>query len=443
MKTKQQMQARMREIAARSKTLATKVEALTPEETAEISTLAQELDAIKARLTALATGEQVVQDEAEAPAAEVKPEEPAPTALTETIRAEVVKHIARGGQGEKLARTGGFSHVGEFALATAHASMRNGKIDKRLLALDGGNTQVPREGGYAVPVEFATEILELMKGTGGIAQFCAQLKTGGGDFEQSIDPNEPWSTSGIQVGYLDELGAMTVNKPDLELVSIKLAETGALVKLSNRLMKDAPMVASLVRRNVPARLNSFITKQIFSGDAVGRHFVGFFSSSAKKTITAEASQGAGTIKAENVVKMMAALPADLMGSFVWLVHPTALPQIWLLKDASGNPMYQALGGLRDSPWGTLLGRPVVVCEHCSVLGTEGDIVAFAGDGYGLLSRTGTSASLEESMHCYFDSNSYALRFTLDVGGGPLWPGPGAYPDGSTFSPFVTLASSRT
>lgn len=435
------MKARMKAIQARAQALATKAE-LTPEESDEIKALASELASIQARLTALAIGETEMEEEAAAEDPAPTEEEPEPTPSANN-RDRVRAAIQGGDKPGASKKSGGFSHVGEFAVALATASTRNGKIDPRLLALGGGNTQVPREGGYAVPTEFASEILELMKGTNGIAQFCAQLKTGGGDFEQSIDPNEPWSTSGIQVGYLDELGAMTVNKPDLELVSIKLAETGALVKLSNRLMKDAPMVASLVRRNVPARLNSFITKQILRGDAVGRHFSGFLSSSAKKTITAEASQGANTIKAENVVKMMAALPSDQMGSFVWLVHPTALPQIWLLKDSSGNPMYQPLGGLRDSPWGTLLGRPVVVCEHCSVLGTEGDIIAFAGEGYGLLTRTGTSPTLEESMHCYFDSNSYALRFTLDAGGGPLWPSTGAYPDGSTFSPFVTLSSTRT
>ena len=456
MKTKAQIKARLKEIVARNKALAAKSE-FTPEETAEINDLAKEAAGLQARLTALATGEIATEDPEEDPVAEdpaADPEEdPAPEDKpTASNKKKIAAALAAKGEvAKKLIMTGGFAHVGQFAMAVMGSgreeSKRLAEINDAFKALNGGNTQVPREGGYAVPTEFATEILQLMKGTNGIMPLCFPLKTGGGDFEQAVDPNEPWSASGVQTGYLDELADMPIQKPDLKLISIKLAEAGALVKLSNRVMKDAAMLASSIRGNVPQRLNSFLTKQILTGDGVGRHFVGAIGHASEVVVNAVASQGAGTIVCQNIADMYARVPVDQQNKFVWLHHPLALPQLLMLRDPSGNPLVQWNNSFRDGPGQfTLLGRPLVACEWCSALGTKGDIVAFSGDGYGLLTRTGTEATLEESMHVFFNSNSHALRFVLDIGGAPLWPNAGVYPSTSgtgKFSPIVTLNSTRT
>lgn len=436
MRTLQQCQDRLAAIRARVAALnggeapssATEVSELDAETTAllgeieQLTTQASNLAALNARMATL--------------------DNPSPRA---TAPATPGARVTGGDAPGASRSTGGFSTQGHFAQAVISAIANRGQpVDGRLLALGGGNTQVGAEGGFAVPPAFAQQILVLMQGEESLAQRCTQLSTSGGDFEQVLNKDEPWNAAGVQVDYWPELSAKTAQKPNVDDLTIKTEEAGALVKLSSRIMSDAAQITSLVLSQVPLRLMQWTNKQIMVGDGVGRHFLGILGSPARVVLTAEGGQGANIIVWKNVRKMFRKVPQWRRTSAVWLVAPDAIDQLDGLKDDSGRALYIPGGTVAGQPFDTLYGRPVFESEWCKALGTEGDIVFADFGSYGYLTVAGQNGvAVEQSMHLYFDQNAQALRFVQRAGGRPLWPAPGTHVNGGQFSPFVVLNSTRT
>jgi len=108
-------------------------------------------------------------------------------------------------------------------------------------------------------------------------------------------------------------------------------------------------------------------------------------------------------------------------------------------------VYLPPGGLLDKPFGTLLGRPVMVSEDCAALGTEGDIILWDPKEYLLATKTGpTAMRTDVSMHVYFEQDLSAMRFVQRIGGQPWWTAAFSRKNGSSkSSPIVTLSGSRT
>jgi len=97
------------------------------------------------------------------------------------------------------------------------------------------------------------------------------------------------------------------------------------------------------------------------------------------------------------------------------------PQLHTMSVAvgtGGQLIYMPPGGLSQSPYGTLLGRPVIPIEQCQALGTVGDIIL--GDfsnGYILAEKGGIKSDM--SIHVKFDYDESVFRFVLRVDGQPV------------------------
>ena len=128
----------------------------------------------------------------------------------------------------------------------------------------------------------------------------------------------------------------------------------------------------------------------------------------------------------------------------WLVHPGAQHQVWksaLHAPSGADPLGTPPGSIKDSPFGTLLGRPVIPHEVCSKLGDLGDLQFVSlKKAYAVPLRQG-GARIATSMHVEFEKSLMAFRFTVRAGGGPLLKQAATSRDDATFkmSPFITLA----
>jgi len=145
------------------------------------------------------------------------------------------------------------------------------------------------------------------------------------------------------------------------------------------------------------------------------------------------------------VKMLARLPVQSRRDAVWLIHPDAEVQLPLMT-IGNQPVYLPPGGLRDNPFGVLLGRPVIPHQVCETVGDLGDIMLVDLSQYLTATKTGggrdaNGLKVDTSMHLWFDQDLLAFKFTLRVAGQPWWSQALAQRDGNnTQSPFVTLAS---
>jgi HK97 family phage major capsid protein len=264
-----------------------------------------------------------------------------------------------------------------------------------------------------------------------------------------VDETTPWATSGVRVYTRGEAQAMTQSKLALKDHTTKLNEVYAFVPMTDELLEDAPLLSSHLTKKAGQALGFKLSEYVFSGTGVGQP-LGILNSPALVTQAAVGSQTADTIHADNIIAMWGRMVASVRGSSVWIVNQDAEAQLMKLglgvvpatstTPIGGMPIYLPPGGLSASPYGTLLGRPVVTTELGSALGDVGDIVLAYMPGY-FSPYKARGVKSDVSMHLYFDQGVTSFRWTYRMGGQPYLSAPITRKNGSnTLSHFVTLAA---
>lgn len=345
---------------------------------------------------------------------------------------------------------GGFNTFGHFAQAVRAAARNPGAMDNRLMAAltTFGNEGAGADGGFAVPADYRAQIMDMgLFGDDGLFSRTDNSPTNSNSVTLVKDETTPWSTSGVRVYSRAEAQQMTQSKPQLGEMTVKLHETYAFVPVTDELLEDAPQLESHLTTKAGEAIQFKIDDWIVNGTGVGQ-MLGIMNAPCLVTVAAEGSQTAGTVHADNIVKMWGRMPAKARARAVWLCNQDVETQLMQLgsvvKTASGTavggmPTYMPPGGLSSSPYGTLLGRPVVVSEACQTIGTPGDLILAYMGGYFAPYKGGVKSDV--SIHLFFDQGTTAFRWTLRVGGQPWLSAPVARAKGSnTLSHFVALAA---
>jgi HK97 family phage major capsid protein len=347
----------------------------------------------------------------------------------------------------------GWSNLGEFAFAVRNAHPRAGsRIDPRLIAnapTSFGQEGVGEDGGFAVPPDFRSTIMQKVLGEASMLGRCDQLTSGGNTVVFPKDETTPWQSSGgIQAFWEGEAGQFTQSKPNLGSQTYRLNKLTALVPVTEELMDDAPGMDSYLRRKVPEKFDSKLNTAILRGTGAGMP-LGILNAGALVTVAKEASQAADTILAQNIFNMYARMYAPCRFRAAWFINQDIEPQLFSMtlavknvagsENVGGVPVYLPANALAGSPNGSLMGRPIVPVEACSTLGDLGDIVLADLSQYMTIMKIG-GIRQDVSMHLWFDFDTLAFRFIMRIAGSPWW--------GSTIAPqfgantrscFVTLA----
>lgn len=351
-----------------------------------------------------------------------------------------------------------FRSMGDFALSVKRACLNRGSpwedrlvLSERLASVSTwGSEGVGSEGGFAVPPDFRTQVMEMVLGEASLAGMCDQITVSGNSFSAPIDMTTPWQTTGgVQAYWGSEGGTKSQSKPLLEEINVKLNKVYALVPMTDELLEDATAMDGYLRRKAPQKIAYKVTEAILQGNGVGKP-LGLLNSPALVSVAKETSQVADTLIARNIIKMYSRLYAPERSGAIWVINQDVEPYLQQLSlpglDNDGNAsanwgshVYLPANGLSGSPYATLYGRPVIPTQACETLGDQGDIFFFNPKQYLLLLKGGTNPKVDVSMHLWFDQDLTAFRFVLRVGGMPWWSGPISARDGSaTYSPYVTL-----
>jgi len=347
----------------------------------------------------------------------------------------------------------GFRDFGEFCMAVKNAALTPSQTDARLLLVNAaastyGTEGVGADGGFAVPPEWRSQIMEMVAGEDSILSLTDQQQCSGNSITFPVDETTAWQTTGGVQAYWDsEAAAMAQSKPLLKDLTAKLSRITALVPMTDELLEDAAAMGGYVGKKAGEKIDFKVTDAIINGTGVGQP-LGIMNAPCRVSVAKETSQVAATFHADNVAKMMARLPSKSFGRSVWFVNQDVLPQIFKLGfavttaagTASGaGALYLPPTGLASSPpFGTVLGRPVVVTEACATLGTLGDVILADMTKY-LTVVKASGIKSDVSMHLWFDQNLTAFRFVLRINGQPWLSAPIARKSGSnTLSHFISL-----
>lgn len=338
----------------------------------------------------------------------------------------------------------GWRNFGEFACAVRVASNQGNQVDPRLIAnapTTVGTEGVGSDGGFAVPPDFREEIVQRIQGEESLLGRTDQQTSSSNTMTFPTDETTAWQTSGgIQSYWEGENSQLTQSKPALQDKTIRLNKLTTLVPVTDELLEDAPALSSYLKKKAPEKIGFKVNLALVQGTGVGQP-QGILSSPCLVSVEKEGGQSADTVVFNNIIKMWSRMYGPYRNSAVWLINQDIEPQLLTMSfegTSSSVPAYMPANGISDSPFSTLMGRPIIPTQACETLGDKGDII-FASLGEYLTVQKTTGLRAETSIHLWFDYDVTAFKFVLRVAGQP-WLSSAISPrDGSnTLSSFVTL-----
>lgn len=424
------LQEKLNSLTASAKAVQDKADqeqrALTNEEEQEVNAIFAAFEATELEIK---RRERVQAMEARLAAPGPRATEPTPIAPAASVPASRPQAAITGGEpAGARAGTGGFRNLGELALSV-RAALGGQGTDPRLRPLAAVPSTQSQEssgadGGYLVPPDFRTQIMQKVMGEDSLLSRTDQQTTSSNSITFPVDESTPWQTSGgVQVYWESEGTLQGQSKVALGSVTLRANKMAALVPVTDELLEDAASLTAYLGRKVPDKMNYKLNDSFINGDGAMKP-LGILNSPALVTQAAEGGQAAGTVLAANINKMWSRMYAPLRRNAVWLINQDIEPQLdgMLMGGTTASvPVYLPPNGLAGSPNGTLKGRPIVYSEACSAVGTPGDIMLVDFSQYLALLKTG-GIKQDVSIHLWFDYGLTAFRFTWRVGGIPWWAG---------------------
>lgn len=203
---------------------------------------------------------------------------------------------------------------------------------KELRALSSG---VGSEGGFTVPTDFRSKVVETMKQFGGLASVCTILETGTGQPLEWII-TDGTAEEGEMLGESD-----TVSEDDPSFGTVNLGAKKAsskLIKVPNELLQDNTInLEALLSRKIGVRLGRTEAKQIMKGDGTGNNVKGL-----EKQITLSQTAASSTAVAyDDLIEVKHKVdPAYRMGpDSGYMFNDNTFKSLKLLKDTQGRPLW--------------------------------------------------------------------------------------------------------
>lgn len=326
-----------------------------------------------------------------------------------------------------------FTNFGEFAMGVRLQAAGGSEHEavKKLLnaATTYGNEGNGADGGFLVPPEFSRQLWQKVEAEENLMNRCTPLTPSGNSMSIPKDETTAWGTAGVRVYWEAEAAAATASKAALELVTQRLHKLFALVPASDELLEDASGYESFIQAIVPGRMAATINTAIVDGTGAGQP-LGILKAPSLVSVAKETSQPADTVWMKNIEKMWSRMYAPWRRNSIWLINQDIEPSLGGmafqatgassdLPGTSAVPAYMPPGGLSNSPYGTLKGRPVVPVQACKTVGDKGDIILVDLNQYWIL-RKAAGMKTDTSMHLYFDQGLTAFRFIFRINGQPMW-----------------------
>ncbi|OUO91832.1 phage major capsid protein [Cloacibacillus sp. An23] len=308
----------------------------------------------------------------------------------------------------------------------------------------GIRTSIASEVGFLVQTDFATQLRESATESGVLASRVSRIPIGANSdgFEyMEVDDKDrskgPWGGAFkvYRKGEAEEMKAGETAK--MKTRDIRLEDLYGLLYVTNRALRDATALGSLIRRGYADNFGFKLDQEIFEGSGAGQ-CLGILNSKALVTVAKETNQAAKTINVQNILKMFYSMPARFLPNAVWLVSQVGVQEVLPQLAINDNLVYMPPTGLSGGLYGTLLGRPVIPCEHCPEIGTKGDILLADLNQYLMIEKGNTE--IETSIHVKFVTDETAFRFIQRNNGQPWDGSPWKTLKGNKLmGPFVALA----
>lgn len=361
---------------------------------------------------------------------------------------------------DRLRDTGGFKSFGHFAWAVARRG-RTGEsgVDRAVLACkrwedvltkspQGLHENNDTDGGLLVPPQWSREIYQRTFDQHQILAYLNPVPVAGRIYKFPAwkeDSRADGSRHGAVQGYwTDEAVQYTAQRLQTRMIETMLHKLTVSAYATEEMIEDSPQ--SLEAHLLPlfaAEFNFKINDAVVNGSGTGQP-LGVLKSGSKITVAAVSGQGANTIVAANVLAMNGRIVPAFRRRSIWLYNEDAEASLLRMFIANAGGTYSATNLVNYDDAGNLriCGRPALLIEQCPTIGAEGDLIAFAPQGYKSIIKPGLDSAMSQHLRFDYDESCFKSRIRMD--GQPaddvvLTP----YKGTATVSSIITLSSTRT
>lgn len=313
----------------------------------------------------------------------------------------------------------------------------------------GQNEGQPNEGGFLVQTEFQDMLLrklaesEVLQNRATVVQIGNIFNGTSIPFINETSRKDGSRGGGITVTRTPEAGTINPSTTDIGRFEKKLKKMTGAVYMTEELMADTTQLNSLMPDLFAREFRFQKNDEMYNGDGANG-MKGILNEDALVTVEIEDGQTLdGTpIAAKNIFKMWSRSYAPGRPNSVWNINQDIEPALFTMSlsvGTAGVPVYLPAGGLSASPFGMLMGRPVIPLEQAATLGTVGDITFNDWSQYLVIEKAGLVASF--SPHVQFLTDQTVFKFVMRNNGGSWWSAPlTPFKGTNTQSPFIALAA---
>lgn len=243
-----------------------------------------------------------------------------------------------------------------MAYAIASKDWRDAKYEDEVIracmtkALSQG---APTAGGYLVPPEAITELVELIRAKTVVREMGATVLDGLVGSPVEI----PTQTGGATMYWVGENAGITESEETTGQISLTPNQASVLVKMSNRLIKlSNPSAERMVREDIARVLALGIDLAALRGSGSSNQPTGIANTGS--ILTVEISSDGGVPSIANIEAMLYQMELNNtdFGKLGWVMHPRTWNTLRALKDSENR--YYLRPDLAKADVFTLLGYPI-------------------------------------------------------------------------------------
>jgi HK97 family phage major capsid protein len=337
-----------------------------------------------------------------------------------------------------------YTYMQDVWISKGNGSLSN-EARERMAIYNAYSEKVPSEGGFLVPEEFRSELMQLSLDSAIVRPRATIIPMGSPRIHIPMldETSRVSSVFGGVVVYRTEEGAeLTESSASFASVKLDVTKQTALSHVPNELIRDWGAFGAFMDATLPNAMAFYEDLDYISGSGVGCPLGGLSTNNtALIVVNAESGQAASTVVWQNCLKMYSRMLPTSLGKAIWLASPDVFVELatMALNVGTGGSAVWLTDG-HGAPVLTLLGRPVIMSEKApAALGTQGDLSLVDWSMY--LIGDYQNMTMDSSPHVKFTSDKTTFRAIARNDGRPWIQSPITPRNNSaTLSAFVTLAT---
>lgn len=303
------------------------------------------------------------------------------------------------------------------------------------------NEDTGTSGGYLVPVEYNTQLLQIAAQNSGILSRVNRMpvNTAMGKIPALDNFTAPTAgvgqtaaAGGLKPAKRAEGGSFSAVEPAFVEIEYRVSSAiSGYVPVTMELNADSPASIESLLRSIFAIADMAKQEYYFLlGNGVGEP-LGAINSPAAIGVTPATNSTFAYVDAVT----MASRYKSIGNGSLWSYHPSMIPDIGNFQTGSGGTSF--VTDISQPLRQTLLGYPTYASEHQAQADASGCVLLADWSAYMVFDRGGLEISFSE--HALFTSGQVAWRFNRRLDGKPWWSGTqtlGGAGSAFTVSPFV-------